>query len=67
MTHTKYELARIIGCRALQITMGAPFLIKIDNLELKEMDYDPIAIAKKEYEKGVIPISIRRILSKKNG
>ncbi len=55
MKYTLYEKARIIGARALQIAMGAPILIK----RPKEMT-DPIEIAKKEFEEGVIPISIRR-------
>jgi len=51
--YTKYEKARIIGARALQISMGAPVLIKTD-LE------DPIEIALLEFERGVIPITVRR-------
>ncbi len=58
--YTKYEIARIIGARALQIAMGAPPLIKIsDNV------IDPIDIAMKEFEKGVIPITVRRRLPPK--
>ena len=36
--HTKYEKARLIGARALQISMGAPFLVKLTEEQLKEMD-----------------------------
>ncbi|MCW7076566.1 MAG: DNA-directed RNA polymerase subunit K [Candidatus Syntropharchaeales archaeon] len=50
---TKYEKARIIGARALQISMGAPVLVKTDEM-------DPIEIALLEFEKGVIPITVRR-------
>lgn len=53
--HTRFEKARIIGARALQISMGAPPLI-----ELPEDLIDPVDIAIKEYEKGIIPISVIR-------
>jgi len=43
---TKYEHARIIGTRALQISMGAPMLIKLSDDELKKMGYNTIEIAK---------------------
>ena len=42
---TKYEIARIIGARALQIAMDAPLLLKISEPELKEMRYDSLRIA----------------------
>lgn len=60
--YTKYEKARMLGSRALQIAMGAPFLVKIDDKQLKKMRYNPIEIAKLEYEEGVIPMTIRRPL-----
>ncbi len=60
--HTKYERARIIGSRALQISQGAPLLIKLTKKQLEELKYNPIEIAKREYEKGVIPIDIKRVL-----
>lgn len=63
--HTKYEKARMIGSRALQISMGAPFLIKLDEEELERIGYNPIEIAKQEYEEGVIPISVKRPLPKR--
>ncbi|MDP2841364.1 MAG: DNA-directed RNA polymerase subunit K [Candidatus Methanoperedens sp.] len=50
---TRYERARIIGARALQISMGAPVLIEVDKKE-------PIDIAYMELEKGVIPITVKR-------
>jgi DNA-directed RNA polymerase subunit K len=56
----KYEKARVIGARALQISMGAPFLIKLDEDGLKKLRYNPIEIAKLEFEKDVIPIAIKR-------
>lgn len=60
MSFTKYEKARMIGSRALQLSMGAPFLIKIENEELARMRFDPIEIALKEFEEGVLPITVKR-------
>ena len=60
--YTKYEKARIIGARALQIAMGAPTLLKLTKEELEKINYNPVEIAKTEYEKGVIPITIKRPL-----
>ncbi len=59
---TKFERARLIGSRALQISEGAPFLMKITKKELEKIGYDPIEIARKEFKAGVLPISIKRIL-----
>ena len=63
--YTKYEKARIIGARALQLAMGAPFLLKLREKELKELKYDPLLIAKKEFEEDVLPITVKRILPEK--
>lgn len=63
--YTKYEKARIIGSRALQIGMGAPFLVKLSDEDLKKINYNPIEIAKLEFEKGIIPITVKRHLPKK--
>ena len=57
---TKYEKARMIGSRALQIAMGAPFLVKLDEKELEKLGYNPVEVAKIEFEQGVTPITIRR-------
>ncbi len=57
---TRFERARIIGSRALQIAMGAPILVKISKKELENIKYNPIRIAEKELEAGVIPISVKR-------
>lgn len=51
--YTRFERARIIGARALQIAKGAQPMIKT---KFK----DPIKIAKLEFEKGVIPIEVKR-------
>ncbi|KAB3542718.1 MAG: DNA-directed RNA polymerase subunit K [Euryarchaeota archaeon] len=51
--YTRYERARIIGARALQISLGAPVLIRPDT-------GDPIDIAMRELEEGVLPITVKR-------
>lgn len=53
--YNKFEKARIVGARALQISMGAPLLMKRPAKE-----FDPISIALMEFEKGVLPITIRK-------
>ena len=59
-TISKYEKARIIGARALQISMGAPFTIKLSQEDLEKLRYNPVEIAKAEFEKDSIPITINR-------
>jgi DNA-directed RNA polymerase subunit K len=54
--YTRYEKARIVSTRALQIAQGAPILIKLP----KGMT-DPKEIAKIEWIAGVIPIDIKRM------
>ena len=54
---TRYERARIIGSRSLQLALGAPPFIPIEPGE-----DDPISIAIKEVDSKALPISIRRIL-----
>lgn len=51
----KFERARILGARALQISMGAPILVKHKDI------YNPIDIAKKELKNKVIPITVRKV------
>ena len=58
--YTKYEKARIIGVRALQISMGAPFMVTFTEDDLKSMHYNPVEIARIEFEKDIIPITVRR-------
>ncbi|MDN7024174.1 DNA-directed RNA polymerase subunit K [Methanoculleus sp. FWC-SCC1] len=52
-SYTRYERARIIGARALQLSMGAPLLINTVYTE-------PLEIALEEFEHGVIPITVKR-------
>jgi DNA-directed RNA polymerase subunit K len=61
---TKYERARIIGSRALQISMGAPILIKMSQKDLEGVKFNPIEIAKLEFKEGIIPITVKRPLPK---
>ena len=58
--YTKYEHARIIGARALQISMGAPFMVKLSEEDLKKMGYNPIEIAKLEFKQGLIPMRVKK-------
>jgi DNA-directed RNA polymerase subunit K len=58
--YTKYEKARMIGSRALQLSMGAPFLVKLSVEELEKIKYDPIEIALVEFDEDVLPITVRR-------
>ena len=72
--HTRFEKARIIGARALQISMGAPLFVSEDELrdefsgeliQLYGVDdakervvLDPMKIATLEYIKHRIPIDV---------
>ncbi|MGC9132681.1 MAG: DNA-directed RNA polymerase subunit K, partial [Candidatus Micrarchaeia archaeon] len=51
--YTRYEKAKIIGIRALQIAYGAPLLIQTNEM-------DPLKIAEIEFEKNLIPFVIIR-------
>ena len=62
---SKYERARIIGARGLQISMDAPLLTKMDEEELNGVNYDPLKIAEKELDTGVLPISVNRPMPEK--
>ena len=57
---TKYEIARILGARALQISMNAPLLIKIDKEDLEKINYDALKIAEVELNSDILPISVKR-------
>ena len=64
-TFTRYEIARIIGARALQIAMDAPLLLKVSEDEMKLMQYDSLRIAEREFEENVLPIDIHRPMPQK--
>ncbi len=55
MKYTRFEKARIIGARALQISFGAPVLV-----EYPETMIDPIDIAMLEYDEDLVPITVAR-------
>ena len=57
---TKYERARILGARALQIAMNAPLLIKITNEDLEKIKFDALKIAEVELDSGILPISVHK-------
>jgi len=52
---TRFERARILGARALQISLGAPILIDVTSTMV-----DPVEIAELEYAAARIPITVRR-------
>jgi len=54
---TRFEIARIVGARALQLALGAPPLVDVSKAPAK----DPVAIALLELEEGVLPITIYRM------
>jgi len=56
-TLTKFEKARIMGARALQLSLGAPPFIPIPKTARISLD-----ISMEELEQRVIPITIRRVL-----
>ncbi len=57
---TKYEIARILGARSLQLAMDAPILLKLSKEEENELNYDTLKIAEKELLQGVLPITVKR-------
>ena len=62
--YTKYEKARMIGSRSLQLSMGAPFLLKLSKEDLEKIGYNSIEIALMEFNEGVLPITVKRPLAK---
>jgi DNA-directed RNA polymerase subunit K len=53
--YTRFERARILGARALQVSLGAPILIDVPATLV-----DPVEIAELEFAAGRIPITVRR-------
>lgn len=58
MLYTRFERARILGARALQISMGAPGVLDALSTEI-----DPMSIAVREFEAGRVPLTVRRFLN----
>jgi DNA-directed RNA polymerase subunit K len=56
VTYTRFEKARIIGARSLQLSMGAPTILA----ELPKELIDPVDIAMLEYDEGIIPITVKQ-------
>jgi DNA-directed RNA polymerase subunit K len=56
--YTRFERARIVGARALQIALGAPVLLDVP--EVADTNIDPVRIAHAEQEAGIIPITVVR-------
>lgn len=54
MRYTRFERARIIGARALQISMGAPSLLVASSAS------DPLEIAFSEFASGDAPLNVQR-------
>ena len=54
--YNRFEKARIVGARALQISMGAPTLIKIPKGIISAID-----IAMYEFREDAIPITVKRV------
>ena len=62
---TKYETARILGARALQIAMNAPLLIKINQEDLEKIKFDALKIAEIELKSNILPISVKKPFPRK--
>jgi DNA-directed RNA polymerase subunit K len=54
---TRFEVARIVGARALQIALGAPVLVSSESKLVSPIDF-----AKLEFKNSIIPITIKRTL-----
>lgn len=65
MKYTKYEVARLIGARALQLAMGAPLLLKVSKDNMEKINYSPVELAKMEFQKNLLPITIKRPMPSK--
>jgi len=63
--YTNYEKARILGARALQVAMDAPLLMNISDEKLEEINYNPIEIAKIEFDSEVLPITVKKPMPKR--
>lgn len=55
MEYTRFERARIVGARALQLSMGAPPLI-----EIPEDVRNPVQVAMKEFDADAVPLTVVR-------
>jgi DNA-directed RNA polymerase subunit K/omega len=53
---TRFEFVRLLGARSLQIALGAPLLVKVEEVT------NPINLAKAEFKNKLLPITIKRKL-----
>ncbi|HLE48031.1 MAG TPA: DNA-directed RNA polymerase subunit K [Candidatus Thermoplasmatota archaeon] len=60
MEYTRFERARIVGARALQIALGAPVLVEVGPSVV-----NPVDLALLEFREAVIPITVRRTVPPK--
>ncbi|NMA44406.1 MAG: DNA-directed RNA polymerase subunit K [Candidatus Diapherotrites archaeon] len=51
---TRFELTRVLSARSLQLSLGAPPLVK----KVKELSM--LEVAEKEYKEKVLPLSVLR-------
>jgi DNA-directed RNA polymerase subunit K len=63
---TRYEIARILGARSLQLSMEAPVLLKLSKEEEEELNFDTLKTAERELIAGVLPITVKRPFPKKS-
>jgi DNA-directed RNA polymerase subunit K len=63
---TRYEIARILGARSLQLAMDAPVLLKLTDAEKDDLNFDTLKTAEKELTADVLPITVKRPLPKKS-
>lgn len=54
--YNRFEKARLIGARALQIARGATPMIKLEKIDIR----DPIKIAEEEFKQGVLPLNTKK-------
>jgi DNA-directed RNA polymerase subunit K/omega len=54
MSYTRYEKARILGARSLQLAMGAPAFVDTEG------DEQPMQIAEREMEESKLPLTVKK-------
>ena len=54
---TRFEVARLVGARALQVALGAPVLVSAESKIASSID-----VAKLEFKSGILPITIKRTM-----
>lgn len=52
--YTRYERARILGARSLQLSMGAPAFVDTEGNE------EPKKVAEREMKQGKLPLTVRK-------